>query len=220
MRRTGWTAVAGLGIAGLLLAVPAARATDEAKHGSTATGQSSDHPSSASDKAGSDKGSEARGSGQAGSSTGARPGEVTGAPSAAGGTSEREQHAATAADKEISGKVEKYDRESRTLSLSSSDTKLKITDDTQVMKDGDRISPGQIMEGDDVRASYSGTGDTVEVVRVEIVATSAAPAGAGAAPGSTSGPSSGSGTTGGSPKETAPGKSSETGSGSTGTKQQ
>jgi hypothetical protein len=215
MMRFDWRAIAGIGVAGLLVAAPAARADhhEAKKSGASASEQ------------GTGSGSEARGSGQAGVSTGAKPGEVTGAPSAAGGTSEKEQQAQAGAQQQLSGKVEKYDRVERTLSLSDSDKKLKVTDDTQVMKDGDRVSPGQIMEGDEVRASYSGSGDSLQATRIEIGSTGAASSGAGSAgasgpsgPGGTSGSpgtTSGSGTSGGSPKGTAAGGSSDTSGGST-----
>jgi Cu/Ag efflux protein CusF len=39
MRRTGWSAVAGFGIAGLLVAVPLARATDDSTKSSTSSSQ-------------------------------------------------------------------------------------------------------------------------------------------------------------------------------------
>jgi hypothetical protein len=208
MRRMEWGAVAGCGIAGLLLLAPSARA-DEPKSGS-ATSQDSQQGMSGT----ADQGSGARGTGMGGTSTGARPGEVTGAPSAPGGTSEKEQRAQakTSDATHLSGKVEKYDRAARTLSIVDSDKQLKVTDDTQVFKGGDRVSPGQIMEGDEVRASFTGSGDTLEAVRIDV---SGAPAsGAGSSPR----PSTGTDVKGGSPKGTAAGSSSETGSGSTGTK--
>jgi hypothetical protein len=208
MTRFGWKAVAGSGVAGLLVVAAAATAHDARRDStppkviSLASEEKATTGSS---------GSGARGSGQAGESTGARPGEVTGAPSAPGGTSEKERHAAASASSEVSGKVEKYDRQNRLLTLADSDKKLKVTDDTQVTRDGTRVSPGQIMEGDEVHASFSGSGDEVEVVQIEI--TSSAASTGSSAPPSSPGPGSGTG----SPKGTAPGKSSETG-GSTGTK--
>jgi hypothetical protein len=208
----GWSPIAGASVAALLLAAPAF-STEEAKKGSTASGASG-----AVEEEASAKESEARGSGQAGASTGARPGEVTGAPGEPGGTSAKEQRAAAGTQDQVSGKVEKYDREKRTLSLSGSEKKLKLSDDTQVMKDGARLSPGHIMEGDEVRASTSGTGEEVQVLVLEITPSAAAQ---GAAPsGSTADPGSGSGAAGGSPKGTGAGSSSETGSGSAGTKRQ
>jgi hypothetical protein len=196
MRRFDWGAVAGIGVAGLLVAAPAVRADH---HEGKKTGAAGVEQGSSGSAGGS--GSEARGSGQGGVSTGARPGEVTGAPSAPGGSSAEEQRAQAEAQQELSGKVEKYDRATRTLSLSDSDKKLKVTDDTQVTKDGTRVSPGQIMEGDEVRASYSGSGDALEATRIVIEAAPGAGPGAGAGDTGTSGApgtTSGSGGTGGS----------------------
>jgi hypothetical protein len=202
-KRFDWRTIAGIGAAGLLVAAPAVRADHHEAKTSGASGM---------EQGASGKESEARGTGQAGTSTGARPGEVTGAPGAAGGASEQEQRAQVGAQEELSGKVEKYDREKRTLSLSDSDKELKLTDDTEVTKDGSRVSPGQIMEGDEVRASLSGSG---EAVRIEIGSTQG-----GTGAGSTSGPGS-SGTTsdapGGSPKSTGAGSASDTAGGSTAT---
>lgn len=183
MRRSDWGAVAGFGIAGLLLLAPGARADDQ-KSGST-TSQDAKPGSSPTDD------------------------QKSGAP---GGTSEKEQRAESkaSAGSQLSGKVETYDRANRTLSLANSDKLLRVTDDTQVFKGGDRVSPGQIMEGDEVRASFTGSGDTLEVVRIDVTA------GAPASSGSGSGKSSGTDVKGGSPKGTA--AESETGSGSTGTK--
>jgi hypothetical protein len=186
----GFGALAGLAVAGWVFSSPAALANEGTKERSSAGGpshqgsssmggasSSTDHGSSSTGS--SATGSEARGSGQAGTSTGARPGEVTGS-TASGGTSQREAAKAAEATHEVSGKVEKFDRQTRTLSLADSDKKLKVTDDTQVMKDGTRVSPGQIMEGDEVRASYSGAGDEVEVVTIELTSpASDRPAGSG-----------------------------------------
>jgi hypothetical protein len=209
MRAVTLKALAGLGAAGLF--ATAATAMDNEHRFKRL--ESSPQSSTADDKATAGGGSGARGSGQAGASTGARPGEVTGAPSAPGGTSERERSAAASAKNEVSGKVEKYDRQNRTLTLQDSEKKLKVTDDTQVTRDGARVSPGQLMEGDEVRASYSGSGDVVEVMVIEITSSPAA-TGSSAAP-SSPGPGSGTGAQGGSPKGTGAGSSSETGGGST-----
>ncbi len=225
MTRIAWSAVTGIGIVGALLATPVVRAAeetkehstsaDETRHGGTATGGTSttpqDQPGA---KSGSTPSSEgARGSGMGGTSTGARPGEVSGAGPAG------EVSAQAKGDvHEISGKVDKYDRKSRTLSLADSHTKLQLSDDTEVVKDGQKVSPGQIMEGDEVRASYAGSGDMVQAHRLEVMSatpsTSTGAGGTGAAPTTT--PESGSGSGGGSPKGTAAGKGSDVSGGSTG----
>jgi hypothetical protein len=154
MRAVTLKALAGLGAAGLL--ATAATAMDNEHRFKRL--EPSQRPSAADDKATGGGGSGARGSGQAGTSTGARPAEV-------------------------SGKVERYDRQNRTLTLQDSEKKLKVTDDTQVTRDGTRVSPGQIMEGDEVRASYSGSGDVVELTVIEITSSPAA-TGSSAAPAS------------------------------------
>jgi hypothetical protein len=186
MKRFAWSAVAGFGVAGLLVAAPSARPderTQASQPGTTAT------DTNKTGKTSSDTPSGARGSGMGGTSTGARPGEVTGAAPAG-------EAAATASQQrnQVTGKVEKFDRGTRTLSLANSDKTLKLTDDTEVMKDGQKVSPGQIMEGDEVRASYSGSGDTLRVDRLEVM-TSASTGGTTPGPSkSGSPPSSGAGT--------------------------
>jgi hypothetical protein len=173
MKRSGWSAVAGFGVAGLLAAAPAARAdeqTQASKPGTTAT------DANKTGKTPTEGPSSARGSGMGGTSTGARPGEVTG--TAPGGSSAGAQGAQPR--NELAGRVEKFDREARTLSLADSDKKLTLTDDTEVTKDGQKVSPGQIMEGDEVRASYSGSGDTLRVDRLEVTSKSTGKAAPGA----------------------------------------
>src|SRR6266540_2108940 len=98
MKRFACSAVVGIGIAGVLLASPAARADEETKGRSTASDSSRQG-----------------GSGMGGVSTGARPGEASGA-----GPAGEVSAAAGGPQQEISGKVEKYDREKRTLSLANS----------------------------------------------------------------------------------------------------
>jgi hypothetical protein len=214
MKRTAWSAIAGFGVAGLLVAAPPAQpdeqtrtsqpattATDTNKTGKTTsepgttatdtnkTGKTTSEPgTTATDtnktgKTTSDSTSGARGSGMGGTSTGARPGEVTGtAPGgpSAGATAQAKNH--------VAGRIEKFDRRNRTLSLVDSDKTLTLTDDTEVTKDGQKVSPGQLMEGDDVRASYTGAGDTLRVDRLEVTSKTAGTATPGA--GATSSPSS------------------------------
>ena len=75
----------------------------------------------------------------------------------------------TTATKSLQGKVEKFDRAENTLTLSGTDKKLKVDSSTQVMKEGARASLEDIKEGDQVRASYSGTGETVNAQTIDIV---------------------------------------------------
>ncbi|HYT82600.1 MAG TPA: hypothetical protein VEK86_04070 [Gemmatimonadales bacterium] len=228
MNRIAWSAVTGIGIAGALLATPLVRgaaeetkghstSADETRQGGTATGGAStapqDQPGAKSGTTPSSEG--ARGSGMGGTSTGARPGEVSGAGPA--GEVSASAGAAKEPGHEISGKVDKYDREHRTLSLANSPTTLQLSDDTEVVKDGQKVSPGQIMEGDEVRASYAGSGETVQAQHIEISSGTPSSTGTGGtSAGPATGTESGSAPGGGSPKGTAAGKGSDVSGGSTG----
>jgi hypothetical protein len=209
MTRFSWSTVAGFGIAGLLVTAAPAQADDEKKQGGTATttgsdtaqGQSSSTPSSEEDAK---KGTGARGSGMGGTSTGARPGEVSGAGTA-GATSSTA--GAVTGQSELTGKIETYDRQTRTLTLSNSDQKLTLGDNTQVMKNGEPAAPGDLMEGDEVRASYSGSGDSIQIQKLEVLKAGTGEAPARESTGSPSGTSTGkpagsSSTGGGSPDTT------------------
>jgi hypothetical protein len=44
-----------------------------------------------------------------------------------------------------------------------------VTDSTRVMKDGQSASLSDIKEGDQIRASYSGSGDTLMVSRIDVM---------------------------------------------------
>lgn len=80
----------------------------------------------------------------------------------------------------LSGKVQRFDRSKNELTLSGSDRKLKLDSTTKVMRDGARASIDDIKEGDQVRASFSGSGDTLEVKSLDI--TSEGATGSGAEP--------------------------------------
>ncbi len=155
MTRCNWRTVAGLGIAGMLVAAPSMQAGEET--------------------------SGARGAGMSGTSTGARPREVSGEETPGG----KPAGPATAHDgkTQVIGTIEQFDRVTRTLKLASSDKTLKLTDDTEVFKDGEKRSPGDVMEGDQVRASCSGSGDTLQVERLEVTGGTAGGSPSGAAPG-------------------------------------
>ena len=73
----------------------------------------------------------------------------------------------------LQGKVQKFDRSKNTLTLSGSAQSLKIDSSTQVMKDGSRASLDDIKEGDQVRASYSGSGDALNVKSLDITSSGA-----------------------------------------------
>jgi hypothetical protein len=68
----------------------------------------------------------------------------------------------------LTGKVEQFDRSTNELTVAGSDQKLKIDSSTKVMRDGSRASIDDIKEGDQVRASYSGSGDTLQVRSLDI----------------------------------------------------
>jgi Cu/Ag efflux protein CusF len=222
MRRFGWSAITGFGIAGLLVSAAPASADHHEKpqSGSTTTESSSAQSQSGSATSGKEesrkKGTGAKGSGMGGTSTGARPGEVSGAGTAAG-TSEATR--AGARQNEITGRIEAFDRETRTLTIADSQKKLTLTDDTEVLKNGEQASLGDLMEGDEVRASFSASasGDTVEVERLEVLRTGTTESGGargsgmggtstGARPGEVTGARPGEST--GAPSGTSTGKSS------------
>lgn len=166
--------IAGLGVAGLLVALPVqAGGGKSSASGTTSSGSGS----SASGSMGSGSGSGSMGSG----------GMHSGTASAAG-------------QNEITGKVEKFDESSNELTLS-----LKVSDKTQVTKDGKTASLSDIEEGDQVRASFTGSGENLQVTRIEVMSEGAK---SGASP---SGSGMGSGGSG-----AAPGSSGTSGSGSSG----
>jgi hypothetical protein len=94
-------------------------------------------------------------------------GSSTGA-SASTGSSADPHHESMKKD-QLSGKIEKLDQDAQTLTLDSSEKKLKLSDDTRIMKDGARATLSDLQEGDQVRASFSGTGDTVNALVIEVV---------------------------------------------------
>jgi hypothetical protein len=238
MKRFEWTAmIIDLGIASLLVTAAPAWANDETKQGSgsTPSGSSSTQSQSGStsgmtegEQESGKKGTGAKGSGMGGESTGARPGEVSGAGTAAGasaGTAGKKAGEPTGepTGNEVSGRIEAIDRANRTLTIANSEKPLKLTDDTEVIRNGEKSSPGDLMEGDEVRASFSGSGDNLQVTRVEVIGTGTPESGGakgsgmggtstGARPGETTGGTSNQPT--GSPSGTSTGK--ESGASSTG----
>jgi Cu/Ag efflux protein CusF len=70
---------------------------------------------------------------------------------------------------EISGTVKTVDSGKREVTLAGSDGALIVKDGTQILKDGHRATLSDVREGDEVRASYSNSGDTLEVSRLEVV---------------------------------------------------
>jgi len=68
----------------------------------------------------------------------------------------------------LQGKVEKLDRTKNTMTLSGSDKILRIDASTMVMKNGVKATIDDVKEGDEVRASYLGSGTTVKVKSLEV----------------------------------------------------
>jgi len=143
--------VAGLGIASLLIALPAG----------------------------------AQGSKESAGAPGMTGGATAGGTASAGGAGEQQ----------ITGKVEKVDQSKKELSL-----RLKVSDTTQVMKDGKTATLSDIKEGDQVRASFDATG---EPVRIDVTSSSGSKSPSGSSTPSGSTPSGSS-----SPGSSSPGGSS------------
>jgi hypothetical protein len=97
----------------------------------------------------------------------------------------------------VTGKVDKLDKSKNQLSL-----QLKVSESTQVMKNGQTASLSDIKEGDQVRASFSSSG---QVERIDVMSS-----GSGSS-GSSSSPSSGSPSSG-SPSSGSPSSGSSSGS--------
>lgn len=191
MRNIGWGTVAGLGLAGLLAAARPATAqsgtsSDRMGSGSTSTTTTTDRSTTTTTDSSKDTGS----------ATGSSTGTMGSGSTAMKDTSQ-----------ELTGTVEKFDHASKELTLANSSKKLKISDDTTVMKDGQAATLTDIQEGDQVRASFSGSGDTLQVSRIEVM--SAGSTGSGMH--DTTSPSTGSSSTGSS--TTTPDTSRSTGTG-------
>lgn len=180
MKHTGWGF--GLAAAGMVLMASHAQAqtgsssgTSGSNHGSGYGSSTSSSPhdssqgslgSSPRDSTGSTgstsmgSGSNSMGMGSSGMGTG----------SSSGSTASNEPSSGTAIGHfdALSGKVQSFDRSNNTLTLSGSPKMLKVDPGTQVTKDGERASIDDIKEGDQVRASFSGTGDTPHVEAIDI----------------------------------------------------
>ncbi|HTP28339.1 MAG TPA: hypothetical protein VMK12_22125 [Anaeromyxobacteraceae bacterium] len=81
------------------------------------------------------------------------------------------QPSSKASGKSLHGKVENFDRTQNTLTLSGSSKTLKVDPNTKVMKNGSKATLDDIQEGDEVRASYSGSGTTLQVKSIDIMST-------------------------------------------------
>jgi hypothetical protein len=150
--KIGWDKLTGLAVAGLLVASPAYAGGDKAHQRAGAE----QDPAAAGTAAGTESG--------AMGATGAEAG-------AAQTEAQTEAHAgaqAGLAQNEVTGKVERFDEQSRQLTLS-----LPVSETAQVMKDGQQAELGDIQEGDEIRASFTGTGETLEVNRIEVISNGA-----------------------------------------------
>src|SRR3990172_657621 len=136
-------------------------------------------------------GSGTESTGSTGSTTGTM-GESSGSSTGSAATS---GPSATRSGTELQGKVEKFNRSKNTLTLSGSSKTLKVDSSTKVMKDGSNASLDDIKEGDEIRASYSGSGNTVKVKSLDIMSAGSmgTDTGMGTSP-SPSSPSTGTGT--------------------------
>jgi Cu/Ag efflux protein CusF len=163
MKRVAWRTIAGLGVAGLLAAVSAYGQGGSSSTGGQMSGSQTGSGSSMG-QSGSTSTGGSMGTGSQQGSTGAGAMSPTG--------------------NELTGKVQKFDRKSNELTIANSQKKLKVSDDTQVRKDGQKATLSDIKEGDQVRASFTGTGNTLQVNRIDVMS-SGSMAPAGAAPGTT-----------------------------------
>jgi hypothetical protein len=68
---------------------------------------------------------------------------------------------------ELTGRVENFDHSAKTLTISGQS--VKVDSSTEVMKDGQTASLTDISEGDQVRASFSGSGDAMTAQRIEVM---------------------------------------------------
>jgi Cu/Ag efflux protein CusF len=145
--KNGWGVMTGLGMAGLLVAGTPAWA------GGGSAGSTSDTSSSSGSAMGS-----------TGSTSDPASGSTMGTPSGSTASEQSASAMGSTGSNEVTGKVEKFDRTNKELTLS-----LKVSDSTQVTKDGQTASLSDIKEGDQVRASFSGSGETLEVTQIEVM---------------------------------------------------
>lgn len=189
--KNGWGMVTGLAAAGLLVAAPPAWAGNKDKSAERSTTKSQDSSTSA------DR------TGTSGSATGS-----IGSSTGSSATDSTQASASSSSSNQVTGKVEKFNRSSKELTLA-----LKVSDSTQVTKDGQQASLSDIKEGDQVRASFSGSGDTLQVTQIEVM--SKGSMGSSKSGSSSSSGASGSSSTGSTGSSSGTGSSSSDQSGST-----
>jgi Cu/Ag efflux protein CusF len=170
-----WGKVAGFATAGLLVAAPAWAQTSGSA-GTSGTGSTGSSTSSGTSKSGDRLGgssstspstsgstsSDSSKSGSAGSmgSTGSTGSSSTGSSAS---SSPSASSSASAMGNELTGKVQKFDKAKHEITLA-----LKVSDSTQVTKDGQTATLSDIKEGDQVRASFSGD----DVTKIEVMSKS------------------------------------------------
>ncbi len=147
-----------------------------------------------------------------GSSTDSSGSMGAGSGASTSGTAAADSTDTPASANALQGKVEKFDRSKNTLTLSGSDKTLKLDSSTKVMKDGSQASLEDIKEGDQVRASYSGSGSTLKVKSIDIMSAGSMGSGTGTSGSSSTGaaptsPGAGSSDTSGTKSPDSPSKS-------------
>lgn len=135
------------------------------------------------------------GTGTSGSTTYGNSGTTGTDPSASASSSTSQ------AGKELAGRIDHIDRSTNTLTLDG--RMLKMDSSTEVTKDGSRATLSDVKEGDQVRASFSGSGDTLNVQRLEVMSSGATGSSSATTAGpKSSGPDTGSGDRSSSKKDT------------------
>jgi Cu/Ag efflux protein CusF len=184
MTKLGWSMVAGLGVAGLLVASPLARAqsgsstqnpqgTGSSGTTSSGTGSSGTKSSGTGSSGTTSSGTGSSGTTSSGTGSSGTASSGTGSSdTAASGTGSSSTAGASASASQVTGKIKKYDKDSKTVTLDSSDRKLKLSEKTKVMKDGAKASMSDLKEGENVRASYAPTADQtapIDVLTIEVM---------------------------------------------------
>jgi Cu/Ag efflux protein CusF len=155
--------MAGIGAAGLLVAGAPAYAGGDKAGSTTAETQSERDTTLGGTGAAGSMGSTGSAESTPGAAGTTDPSMGSSGSSAAGSA---EHHAAmgSTSQNQVTGKVGKIDKTNKEITLS-----LKVSDSTQVTKDGQRASLTDIKEGDQVRASFSGSGESLQVTEIEVM---------------------------------------------------
>lgn len=158
----GLVAVACIACAGSTRSERASSGRSDAEHGATA-------------QQGANGGTASPVTGQAAQgSTAAEAGQGSTAQAGQGSTAQTAQgSAAGAAPKDIEGRVELIDRAGNVMLAGSESAgrafdRLKVDSRTEIKVNGEKATLNEVNEGDEVRASCSGSGDTLHVDRLEV----------------------------------------------------